>query len=148
MFASQTDTPAEKWFGPRMFVPWNCLKKSGIVFIVVQALHLTFCSVSLTDKMVNLNWSDSCSDGPINSHIYKSFEIYALTIKISMTEYHHWARGGGGALTSQLGRGGAAGGSKPDPVTNRSAHKKYTLSQYTLLKTFICIPCWNIAHLG
>ena len=34
-------------------------------------------------------------------------------------------------------RGRAAGGWKPDPVSNRSAHKKYTLSQYTLLKTFI-----------
>ena len=32
--------------------------------------------------------------------------------------------------------GGGGGGWKPDPVSNRSAHKKYTLSQYTLLKTF------------
>ena len=31
-----------------------------------------------------------CSDGPINSQEYKSFEIYAVTIKIFMTEYHHW----------------------------------------------------------
>ena len=38
------------------------------------------------------------------------------------------ARGGGG------GGGGAAGGRKPDPVVMRSVHKKYTLSQYTLLK--------------
>ena len=28
-----------------------------------------------------------CSDGPLNSQEYKSFEIYAVTIKISMTEY-------------------------------------------------------------
>ena len=34
-----------------------------------------------------------CSDGPINSQKYKSFEIYAVTIKISMTEYHHWING-------------------------------------------------------
>ena len=53
--------------------------------------------------------------------------------------------GGKGALTAQLGRGW---GWKPDPVSNRSAHKNYTLSQYTLLKTCICIPCCNIAHLG
>ena len=33
------------------------------------------------------------------------------------------------------------GGENPDPVSNRSAHKRYSLSQYTLLKTFICIPC-------
>ena len=26
----------------------------------------------------------------INSQSYKSFEIYAVTIKISMNEYHHW----------------------------------------------------------
>ena len=31
-----------------------------------------------------------CSDGPINSKEYKSFEIYVATIKIWMTEYHHW----------------------------------------------------------
>ena len=31
-----------------------------------------------------------CSDGPINSQEYKRFEMYAVTIKISMTEYHHW----------------------------------------------------------
>ena len=31
-----------------------------------------------------------CSDGPLNSQEYKSFEIYAVSIKISMTEYHHW----------------------------------------------------------
>ena len=30
-----------------------------------------------------------CSDGPINSQEYNSFEIYAVTINISMTEYHH-----------------------------------------------------------
>ena len=30
---------------------------------------------------------------PINSQEYKSFEIYAVTIKISMTEYHHWISG-------------------------------------------------------
>ena len=34
-----------------------------------------------------------CSDGSINSQGYKSFEIYAVTIKISMTEYHHWLNG-------------------------------------------------------
>ena len=28
-------------------------------------------------------------DGPINSQVYKSFEIYAVTIKISMPD-HHW----------------------------------------------------------
>ena len=34
-----------------------------------------------------------CSDGPINCQKYKSFEIYAVTIKISMTEYYHWING-------------------------------------------------------
>ena len=37
-------------------------------------------------------------------------------------------RGGGGHSTSQVDRGGAAGGSNPDPVIMRSAHEKYTLS--------------------
>ena len=34
-----------------------------------------------------------CSDGPINNQKYKNFEIYVVTIKISMTEYHHWING-------------------------------------------------------
>ena len=36
---------------------------------------------------------DDRSDGPINSQEYKSLEIYAVTIKICMTEYHHWING-------------------------------------------------------
>ena len=45
-------------------------------------------------------------------------------------------RGGGGhsALIWTEGGGVPLGGRKPDPISNRSAHKKYTLSQYTLLK--------------
>ena len=31
-----------------------------------------------------------CAEGPINSQEYKRFEIYVVTIKISMTEYYHW----------------------------------------------------------
>ena len=31
--------------------------------------------------------------GSINSQEYKSSEIYVVTIKISMTEYHHWING-------------------------------------------------------
>ena len=34
-----------------------------------------------------------CSDGPINSQEYKRFETYAVTMKMSMTEYHHWITG-------------------------------------------------------
>ena len=30
-----------------------------------------------------------CSEGSVNSQEYKSFEKDAVTIKISMTEYHH-----------------------------------------------------------
>ena len=30
-----------------------------------------------------------CSDELINSQDYKSFDIYVVTMKISMTEYHH-----------------------------------------------------------
>ena len=50
-------TPAEEWFGPRFCVPWNFLKPSflqfGIVFMVVQALHMTCSSVSRTDTHAN-----------------------------------------------------------------------------------------------
>ena len=34
-----------------------------------------------------------CSDGLMNSQEYNSFEIYAVTIKIFMTEYPHWING-------------------------------------------------------
>ena len=68
--------------------------------------------------------------------------------KIITRHYHHHTPGGGGHSTSQLDRGVPLGGSKPDPVILRSAHEKYTLSQYTLLKTFKCIPCCNIVLLG
>ena len=29
----------------------------------------------------------------LNSQEYKSFEMYAVTMKISMSEYHHWING-------------------------------------------------------
>ena len=31
-----------------------------------------------------------CSDGSINNHEYKSFEINAVSIMISITKYRHW----------------------------------------------------------
>ena len=31
-----------------------------------------------------------CSDEPLNSQEYNSFQIYAVSIKIFMTEYHYW----------------------------------------------------------
>ena len=37
----------------------NFYIQSVIVFIVVQALHITFSSMSRTDKMLTLNWSHS-----------------------------------------------------------------------------------------
>ena len=39
------------------------------------------------------------------------------------------------------------GGVKTWPCHIALAHAKYTLSQYTLLKTFKCIPCCNIVLL-
>ena len=33
---------------------------------------------------------DDVIDGPLYSQEYKSFEMYAVSIKISMTEWHHW----------------------------------------------------------
>ena len=30
-----------------------------------------------------------CSDGPINTQEYNSYEIYAVTANISMTQYHN-----------------------------------------------------------
>ena len=56
--------------------------------------------------------------------------------------------GGGGALLNWIGGAAWGGGSKPDPVIMRTGHEKYSLSQYTLLKTFKCIPCCNIVLLG
>ena len=35
-------------------------------------------------------YDDVQMDWSINSQEHKSFQIYSVTIKISMTEYHHW----------------------------------------------------------
>ena len=50
---------------------------------------------------------------------------------------------GGWALTSKMDRGcrWGGGGVKTWPCLKPLGAQKYTLSQYTLLKTFICIPC-------
>ena len=60
------------------------------------------------------------------------------TVTLWALDFH--VDGGGGV---PLGLGGR----KPEPVAMRSVHKKYTLSQYTLLKIciLVCIPCRNIA---
>ena len=57
-------------------------------------------------------------------------------------------RGGGGALTSQLGRECRWGIQNLTLSQTARRTQKYTLSQYTLLKTFISIPCCNITHIG
>ena len=61
-------------------------KKLKTLFNIVEA---PFKKLLIFDVCV-VWW---CSDGPINSQEYKSFEIYAVSIKISMTEYHHWING-------------------------------------------------------
>ena len=58
------------------------LKELKTLFNIVEA---PFKNLLNFDVCV-VRW---CSDGPINSQECKSFEIYAVTIKISMTEYHH-----------------------------------------------------------
>ena len=55
------------------------------LFNIVEAPLLLFFNIYFD---VCVAWW--CSDGPVNSQEYKSFEIYAVSIKISMTEYHHW----------------------------------------------------------
>ena len=42
------------------------------------------------------------SDGPLNNQEYKSFDIYAVSIEISMTEYHHWVNDLRGISSSVL----------------------------------------------
>ena len=55
--------------------------------------------------------------------------------------------GGGGALDFHVDGGGCRWGSKTWPVAMRSVHKKYTLSQYTLLQICnICIYPVAILH--
>ena len=65
--------------------------------------------------------------------IWNQIKIWTLTSLIAKES------GGRGGTRLSFGRpvplvGGGGGGWKPDPVSNRSA-QKYTLSQYTLLKT-------------
>ena len=80
---SRTDSPTEPiWYSKGMYNLW--LLKT--LFKIVEAsfkkkLNFDVCVV----------WW--CSTGPINSQEYKSLEIYAVAIKISMTEYHHWING-------------------------------------------------------
>ena len=88
-----------------------------------------------------------CGNGP-NSAVYTCIE----TLECFFSHSGFWlpvTRPGGGGTRLSCGRGGgggAAGGRKPDlSVAMRSVHKKYTLSQYTLLQICICIPCRNIA---
>ena len=47
---------------------------------------------------------------------------------------------GGGGHSTLIWTGVPLGDRKPDPVSNRSVHKKYTLSQYTLLKLSYAYP--------
>ena len=54
--------------------------------------------------------------------------------------------GGGGALDFHVDGGGVPLGVENLTMSQCArCTKKYTLSQYTLLKMFICIPCRNIA---
>ena len=86
-----------------------------------------------------------CREKPSISGADPGFSFRGGGAQKVMCQQAHYERGtepqGGGGHSNFIWTGGAAGGWKPDPVSNRSTHKKYTLSQYTLLKTFICIPC-------
>ena len=65
----------------------------------------------------------------------------AVVVRIKMIDFLSQIPGGGGHSTFiWTGGGGAAGGRKPDPVANHLARKKYTLSQYTLLKLSYAYP--------
>ena len=72
----------------------------------------------------------------VNQKFTFHFYSYTSRVKVIQTQKRVCgtaSRGGGGHSTSQLDRGvplGGGGGSKPDPVIMRSAHEKYTLSQY------------------
>ena len=59
------------------------------IIICENALKTLFNIVEAPFKFFLKLWCLCCimmSDGPINSQEYKSFEIYEVTIKISMTE--------------------------------------------------------------
>ena len=64
-----------------------------VVFNYMSGLKTLFNIVEAPfEKLLNFDvcvvwW---CSDESRNSQEYRSFEIYVVTIKISMTEYHHW----------------------------------------------------------
>ena len=45
------------------------------------------------DRFKKLLMSVLCSEGSVNIQECKSFEIDAVTIKKSMTKYHHWING-------------------------------------------------------
>ena len=60
------------------------------IIICENALKTLFNIVEAPFNFFFELWCLCCIDGPIHSQEYKSFEIYEVTIKISMTEYHHW----------------------------------------------------------
>ena len=69
--------------------PYNVLQMCHTTFkdlVVLNIVNAPFKNILNFDVCV-VWW---CSDGPINSQEYKSFEIYAVIIKISMIESHHW----------------------------------------------------------
>ena len=97
--------PHEPEIGEVGFVNRHTLYKCRMTF-KYYSLSLTNCRQGCCSWLINiveapftklLNFDVCvvwwCSDGAINSQEYKSFEIYAVTIKISMTEYHHWING-------------------------------------------------------
>ena len=69
---------------------WDENKKTLIYILcwrhclTLWRLHLKICWTLMS---VFVWW---CSDGPLNCQGFKSFEIYAVSIKISMIEYHQW----------------------------------------------------------
>ena len=62
---------------------WNCHKRLKTMFNIVEAPFKKNCWT-----LISLLYDDVQMDQ--NSQEYKSFEIHAITIKISMTEYHPW----------------------------------------------------------
>ena len=73
---------------------WHAGKKQTkcIIYLFKTLFNLVeapFTKLLNFDVCVVWGWSD----GPINNQEYNSFEIYAVIIKISMTEYHQWING-------------------------------------------------------
>ena len=106
------------------------------------------CEVRYTgppDTLSLCNWVQYLQR--LTSSGYKYINHYILSHNYLLCKC---VSGGGGGVDTHLSTGKGVPLEVQNLTLSQTARrtKKYTLSHYTLVKTLICIPCSNIAHIG